>query len=258
MRRWLIIKVVCICLCMPVTAIELKDIKDSFVLLSPQISGTHLSLLNIYVCTERPAYLIRSGGNIVPYNFMGIRNYSDTKPHFHTHFIHQVDKIDPQSNKLILILRNYKEWFLRYHQGYRFSCKQETLDPLDVIHDPFLMRLYYGYLKKFHAWPENARHIVHYEDLCNNPQETLQELARFLGVEREMAENDFKKLETMKPKLKKFYDHHMAYYGGSRSDRTGKPFYTRDIDSEELEKVDQEMKEMHPKLFKAYLTRYLQ
>ena len=74
-------------------------------------------------------------------------------------------------DRLIFILRDYKECLIRHHGHSVFEG--EFLAKYEVF-------LYFQNLQFFHNWPQDKKIIVYYEDLVTNPQQTLKRILNFL------------------------------------------------------------------------------
>lgn len=235
-------------------------IHNSNVLFSPSISGTHLSMLNACICTNQPIYMLKPRGKPVCYhelhNRLGFSFEPGVKPFYHTHMPEHIPKINPRTNKLILVIRNYKEWFLRYEKAKQLRDHRKPVNPLAILHSKALKQEYYSYLRKFDNWPEKSRLIIYYEELTGKPRETLFKLAQFLGCEGNLTSATVERFMRLKENLGGFYNQKLRVFGGSRSDRTGRTFYTKDFPKAELQKVDREMRAIFPYLYDIYLKQY--
>jgi len=94
------------------------------------------------------------------------------KPYIYKeHFAVNCDRFDEQNDKLILILRNYKECLIRHYGVPRL------LKNLD--HD---LKQYTDNILFFDKW-KGEKIIIYYEDIINNFEHIIKKIAMFLNLD---------------------------------------------------------------------------
>ena len=241
-------------------AAKLQDIQNSLIFLSPGVSGTHLTMQNIYMVTKGPVYLIKPTRYTRKYNPLRLPIDKNAKPYFHTHNPCHLRLIPKNSNKLLLVVRNYKNWMIRQHIAELTKRDRPIPNPLsaewclNVLQVRKSALQYLSYLRVYDQWPQNARLLLYYEDLMESPKECLQKIQGFLGKESTNIAADLEQLTKLKAKSKEFYNTRLAHYGGSLSSGTAN--YTDAVSQKDLRCIDEKIRRINPKLFDAYLSRY--
>lgn len=115
----------------------------------------------------------------------------------------RIKKYVPEA-KLIVVLRNPVEraysdhlMHLRDAIGYRSLSEQIK----HSAHKSFILRKGFYYLPLKHYFEQFGREqiqVFFYEDLCKNPQDFMQEMYKFLGVDDEFTPNTTKKAQVAK------------------------------------------------------------
>ena len=158
-------------------------------------------------------------------------------PFIHQHSYVNLKHLDPQKDKLILLLRNNKENLIG-----RFG--PEKFDGLfDRIKESKGWRnaaLYYRNLLFFHNWPEENRFLVYYKDLIESPEEVFKELLPFLDENFDYFDDFFAHLED-----------HRKFSHGRRRGRTGGKFlhYSLMVPREKLVAYDEKVRQTYPQLY---------
>ncbi len=239
---------------------KLQDIQNSLIFLSPGVSGTHLTMQNIYMATKGPVHLIKPSRCIKKYNPLRVSIDKTVKPYFHTHNPCHLQLINKDSNKLLLVVRNYKNWMIRQNIAERtkrslpvpnLGSSEECLKILQTRKSALQ---YFLYLRAYDRWPQNSRLMLHYEDLIESPKECLQKIQSFLGNESCDIAADLKQLDDLKAKSKEFYNTRLSHYGGSRSSGTANYFDA--VCTKDLKSLDEQIRRINPRLYDAYISRY--
>lgn len=242
---------------------SLKDIEHSLVVLSPGGSGTHVTLLNLHVLTRRPICLVKPRGRIAPYRFLGLPANADKSPLYQTHMPPHLQHISHETNQLILVLRNYKEWIVREFISHNQKAGNKIDLPLsadqaaEILNNLHKMGMYYRYLDAFEKWPKSQRLLLHYEDLVDHPEQTLTQLRNFLKIDAVNAQAQVNELKALKVKSLDYYHKRFSGHGGSLSQgQKSNSFHTSNLPSSILKNTDTVMRALRPKLYDRYLLRY--
>lgn len=179
----------------------------------------------------------------------------------HVHFAYTLGKNLYNSSKdfLIVVVRNYKEYFLRHcydaQEVYKISdaslcLKSDQIDNVFAKAD-ILSYLFYN-LYLYDKWPEERRHIVYYEDLMQDPEATLDSLLEFLGEDTSKL-RDF--MQT--------FDEHKAFAlsryhkeRGSVTKGTDLEYHSKQISVDTLKSIDEHVKKNWGDVWEKYLSRY--
>lgn len=151
-------------------------------------------------------------------------------------------KIDKKNDRLILILRNYKECYKR-------EANRIKMCSLHFFHQN---PLYFDDLDIYHHWPKENRYLVYYEDLIENPRETLEGVLSFLGESGNNLDPFVNNIESHKKIMLDAYSHRW----GSASKGEDLHFHEKQTDPADLIQMDDHVKTTYPHLL-PYLQRYL-
>ena len=241
----------------------LKEISNSLVVLSPGGSGTHLSLLNLHVLTKQPICLIKPRGRVAPYRFLGLNSDATKAPIYHTHMPPHLKILDHETNKLVLVLRNYKEWIVREFISHSQKAGDKIGLPLSaasgqkILNNLHKMGMYYRFLEVFEKWPENQRLLLHYEDLVDRPEITLTQLRDFLNIDAVDLETQVDELKALQIQSLEYYHKRFSGHGGSLSQgKKSNSYHTDGFPRSILKNADTLMRALRPELYDRYLPRY--
>ncbi len=146
-----------------------------------------------------------------------------------------------QNDKLIFLLRDYKECLIRQVSPTVFDG--DFLAKYDVF-------LYFQNLQFYCNWPQNKKILIYYEDLIVKPEETLKRILNFL-------EEDTKPLSN----FLKFYQKHktnsLLYYAKN----IGKPItlgrsikhHAANLTKDKKVEIDMKIARAYPYLWEKYL-----
>lgn len=141
-------------------------------------------------------------------------------------------------DKLIFILRNYKECVYNFENTFNLLLTEER----DVN--------YVRILKLFDSFPRK-KIVVYYEDLMTLPKEELKKICTFLNCDNEFFEEFFCNFHEHKMRSLQLY----RGPGGAKSN--GELIHhSKDIDTKILQSIDKEFENKYPILFDKYLRRY--
>lgn len=149
---------------------------------------------------------------------------------------------DPDTEKLILLVRNPKEAITR-HEGcppirasFTGEFKIEYYSPKE----------YFNNLTVYDSWNPENRLLIYYEDLLLNPRETLSRLLIFLDESFTYFENFLAEYEYHKKVA-------LGVYSESKSRGSDLLYHSRKIDPVYRMQIDQWIEELYPDLWHRYL-----
>jgi len=158
---------------------------------------------------------------------------------------HAVEMIDEPIDKLIIVVRDYKEVIIRHRKEapnvslLKDSCKSDnsTHNYIQLI----------DYFDKF----EGDKIMIHYEDIITDIKSVLKKLVDFLEESDEHIEDFMNKIETHKINS-------IGIYGPGGSETKGKTlkYHSNKMTNEQKRKWDEYLKTNHSHLFEKYLKRY--
>ncbi len=171
-------------------------------------------------------------------------------------------KIDTSSDKLILILRNYRESMLSW--AHQFQRVVQNIDQ-EIKNSPMGRELdevcasrrwgYFNNLQCYDLWNPEKRLLIYYEDFVSDPESVLAEVVDFLEIERggEILEEFLQNFETHQDTLLS-----KAFRGNLRDNAKNKDLlqHSKRIGIGEAKKLDEKVKQSFPYLFDTYLSRF--
>lgn len=232
-----------------------------FILTNPK-SGSHLLLYSIMKITKRPLR-----GRLPLWIF------ENDPPYFHTenmmqypldfskpttywgHEYYLLGFLNHRENKLIFIIRNYKEnicsqLVLKYReQSKNIDLEKALLN--EVTGEGMIFKEYMIRLQLFDHWHPQDRCLVSFEDLLHHPEVFVPQVMSFIGDDSDytdfIAHYDDFKAELMERYSKK------DKRTGAGSDEK---FFSVKISPEILREVDHYVCQHYPDLWVKYLERY--
>lgn len=155
-------------------------------------------------------------------------------------------------NKVLMIIRNYKECFHRHHP----FIMNKPIGKYDV---------FFNNLKAFDEFPADTEYdrvggkkklLVYYEDLVKDFGE-MEKILKLFQIDYDLSNFD---LEEHRQKSLNIYDAHHKQSGGAstKDDVTDTTWHSRQQPEEQRKKMDATMRWWNKKLFDKYLTRYLE
>lgn len=145
--------------------------------------------------------------------------------------------------QLILLLRNYKECILRqmspsiYEQGL-FYDRYNFMENIN----------------EFDNWPENLRLLIYYEELIQDPHNTLIKCADFLKLSHEKVDKFMENYDKYKELSLDSYENNQGDMSHTRGETL--IHHSNSLTAEQAHEWDEKIKEKYPNLFAKYLTRY--
>jgi len=170
---------------------------------------------------------------------------------YRTHFVHDsLRRINPSKNKLLLIVRNYKECHsraLKFHKKNNSASNVYTqIAFLDEYLDP---------LNFYENWKDSkTKLLIYYEDLITKPRQTIEKLLTFFDEDTSCLDNFFKKYDYWREKVLNSYISQHNYNFSSNGNK--KDFHSKDLSVSEKKEMDQFIKKNYPVIWKKYLSRY--
>jgi len=228
-----------------------------FLMLSYPRSGSTWLRYCIEFITERPTFFRVAGTDHIR-----VTKHIDT-PFFEEFLSHEPivlkrhewnskeAKVLKAYNKIILLIRNYKEVSVRAGQrGQPVRCP--TVPPVS--------QSYIDLIEAYHNH-EGEKTIIYYEDLLLTPKETLDSLMKWMQVPKNYKhklEQLMDKFDEHKDKCGKKY-RSMSPNGDYKTNTICNKdiyFHTRCISKDALKLVDEDVEKRCPYLFTLYLKRY--
>ena len=147
---------------------------------------------------------------------------------------HHPKVLESRHNKLILLLRNYKELFVRTSFPLSNS-KMGVFENLPKM------------IQSFHEF-NGDKLLVYYEDLVSEDFTCMGEVLSFLGIDYDLGKCDLSELKRKSVKMK-----------GSKSFKDGAPqmiYYSLKLQPAERAEIDNKFREKLGDLYETYLGRY--
>lgn len=195
--------------------------------------------------------------NNMPFSNFGIEQ-TEPPSLLHGHHVTEFQWFDRSKDKLIIIVRNYKESLIRYRGIAKIDHIIASLGTEDVANfrkgcikegEWYLQNLLF-----FDTWNENNRLLIYYEDLIENPYETLTSLAAFLEVGPEKVDQFFSNYEKHRQTMIDYYN---RYYDVSNTSGMHAIYHSNKLSKEKQIFFDKQMISIYPYLCEKYLSRYI-
>lgn len=154
-----------------------------------------------------------------------------------------LEKINKPRNKLVVLVRNYKESFLR--NGFT-NPKTNNIIKAEV-------QVYLNNIILYDEWNPKNRLLIYYEDLISDPRSQLLRIASFFKVPTAEVNKFMKNIQSHKTICMSFYDTHR---GGSKSRGNDILFHSKQHRQEDLQLWDMHVKNTNPYIYKKYLERF--
>lgn len=229
----------------------IKYAEDQHFFLTCPKSGTTMLACYVMGLVNKPCYSLF--GNRL-YNHLRLDlDYSKTYL-YHTHTASDLKRVNSKKNKLLFILRNYKECMGRNTKRPQYIHKFGTEDAfISIFQDKnfIYLKTYIANLMTFHDWDPDNRLIVYYEDLIENPKKEMERVLIFFK-EPILNDIDSQVLEDIRCKSLTFYQKKH----GSITKGKNLSHYSDALSDEAIVQIDESMKNSYPDLWKNYLSRY--
>ena len=222
---------------------------ENLYLLSFPRSGSHWTMYIIQYLTKK--YWVKGTKKYV---FPNLESVIDPRlsPNYRAHVVKYIKTLDPSNkacfnahkgDKLIFILRNYRECFIR-HCGYNSDL---TTKKFQLNH---LVKSYVDLITTYEKWDTDHRLLICYEDLMMRPEEEIARISKFLGADT--------------TRLRDFVDHLDKHILASLNERKeasmskGKDisYHSKNQDQHFLAKIDSEVESYSALYWDKYLKQY--
>lgn len=234
-----------------------------FILTNPK-SGSHLLLYSIMKITKRPLrgrvplwYFENDPAFFPAENIMNYPLDFSKPTTYWGHEVHFLKKLNHRKNKLIFILRNYKENLssLVTITAQRKGLKEFDLGELllaEVLNQGTSFKEYLERLQVFDDWNSKYKCLVLFEDLVYHPEVFVPQVMSFINDDSEYM-SFIKNYSEFKKELMKEYRKKEALSTGSGEDLQ---FFAKKVPKETFHAIDCFVKEKYPYLWDKYLSRY--
>lgn len=242
------------------------EIADQLFILTNPKSGSHLLLYSIMKVTKRPLrgrvpywHFENNPPFYPPENMMGYPLDFSKPTTYWGHEYSILERLNQRGNKLIFILRDYKEnvlsnLILKYREllsSEELDCQLGFLLKNEIFNEGLIFKEYLTRLRLFHNWKPDYRCLVMFEDLVANPQIFVPQVMAFIEDNSEYV--DFiDNYEGFKVELMEKYK--------EKENRTGSgsslKYFAKKVSSEILEEVDDYVKSRYPMMWKYYLENF--
>ncbi|MFW9880575.1 MAG: sulfotransferase domain-containing protein [Candidatus Thorarchaeota archaeon] len=155
-----------------------KEIVEKEFLLGCKRSGNNWTIAILQILIGKPVRTVKNPEfeNYGGFNRLGLDLDQTKSILYRTHNIYpELRQIDQSKNKLIFIIRNYKECLVR---GFKYTAKELYSV---VLGDKAGFKHYIENLQFYENWKDETKFIIFYEDLIFKPQETIKKLLAFLN-----------------------------------------------------------------------------
>jgi len=196
----------------------------------------HITKIQTYECGMK---LCTPEGIKNPYKVQ----FGSGKPFIHKeHFPKDCDRFSPSKDKIILLLRNYKECIIRHGSLKQFDNTKFRKNQIEV---------YINNLKYYNKW--NNKIVIYYEDLISNFEKCFSSVVNFLNLNK----SDFKTF------LDNYENHKkqgiICYCYGKRYSSTkgnNEIFHSTKANKNDLIECDNYISNKYPQIFESFLKRY--
>lgn len=201
-------------------------------------SGTHFMLYSLEYLTKRPWNV---GGQKTIWKWFDLGSDPQKEPLTHTHNFSRLRAKQEEGDRMLLIVRNYREAITRHYQNY-----EKTLKSIESNCD------YFANLYTYEKWPEDSRLLIYYEDLMKDPEYYLRKILLFFNEETKYLARYMEDYDYHRDRLIRYY----RRMGGAQSQGKDMHFHTNKMTPEQIMKLDEAVREHHPELFEKHLSQY--
>lgn len=210
----------------------------TFLLTFPR-SGTHWMMYCLQTLTGRPWHV--HNRNLL--KWIDFENDENMPYLYHTHYIRCLASPNRDKDFLIVLLRNYKECFLRQYGSY--DAMQRELKGKGFY--------YFENLKYFDSWAPDKRILIYYEDLMADSKSEVTRVLTLMGESLDGVEAFFVEVDRHRERVIQYYNRR---YDGAESRGEDALYHSKSYPVEDLQKIDQIIQEAYPDLWQKYLKRY--
>ncbi len=159
-------------------------------------------------------------------------------------------EIDSESNKMILLLRNYKECIPRW----RFCNEVDLLESAKSCMGGFTS--YLDNILCYHNWSNpKTKLLIYYEDLVKKPRKVIYKLLNFLNESSEQLDVFMSDYPEFEEHLRRNFNT-LAPYNEKFSSKKDLFFHSRKFSKETCKEIDGLLKDHYPTLWDTYLKKY--
>jgi Sulfotransferase domain len=217
-------------------------------------SGSHWTKNILQIIGEIPIYPLCGTYDLE--NPLNVDLNFDNVPCFVMHNPHWIKGASTTENQLIVIVRDYKECFLRQAKAEKSSIDYETISQLKFNGQKY-GNFYCDIIDLYDNWDVNKRLLIYYEDLINCPYSTLTIIFSFLKIDHLRVISFMNNFETYKKLSISHYNKIQQNEGGAMSEGNSTSYHSNDLTRSDLMKFDDYMSTEFSFLWNKYLTRYL-
>ncbi len=225
---------------------------DQHFLLTFPRSGTNLTSCYIQALARKPIWFMdqhaphRRANNRLDLKL----DYTKT-PLYRSHFHMPLKGMNKNGNKLLLILRNYKECIHR--ENTKIHSNEEFRDLF--VKEEQIVKTYLNNLAMYDSWDPANRLLIYYEDLIKTPVEQTKRILSFFDEPiPDFLTDDF--LRSISGSTLESYHAQHKKSGGSHSKGKDLEFHSKQIPNEYLVEIDQKMESLSANLWDTYLKKY--
>lgn len=158
-----------------------------------------------------------------------------------THMSGDLALKDHEGNKLVLLLRDYKECIASHGgKGRDGQCAQGN---------------YWANLNLYHNW-SGPKKVVYYEDLMTQTIGELKELLDFFELSESERDYANEQLEILKDNLDESREQSFKRHNLARHDPTDFKRHSLDLSDQDKEDWKERLRSRDPEIYDTYLSRY--
>lgn len=225
--------------------------KQYFFLTFPR-SGTNLTSCYIQATTGIPIWFLNQvSSRAISNNRLGIKLDYSKKPLFRTHTTEKLQGLNTNGNKLLFVLRNYRECIHRRVTTYDTNESFKNL----FLSNEEVVQQYIENLTAYDAWDPLNRLMIFYEDLISNPVKEVAKILTFLEEPFPDFLDEGFLAAVSKKTLESYHQQHIGT-GGSHSKGKDPDYHSKQLPIEYIHEIDAAMEATVPTLWEKYLKRY--
>lgn len=204
---------------------------------TPRRCGTHYFLYSLEYLTKHRWKVQKKQD----WNWFDLGSDPENERFIHCHNLYRYQDYDSSEDKLILLIRNYREGILRDTKSFE--------EALNSIHPSYC---YFANLNLYDKWTPENRLLITYEELLLHPKQTFEKVLQFLQLPSFYLDEYLNDLDSHKKKVMRFY----RRLGGSQSKGENFNFHSEKLTLDEIEQFDSKVETTFPYLFANYLKHY--
>ncbi len=231
--------------------VSLAEMNQQFLLTFPR-SGTNLASCYIQAATNKPIWFMdQINRSVTSNNRLGISLDYSKLPLFRTHHAEKLDGMNKNGNKLLFILRNYRECIHRRVLSYNSAEEYRDL----FLQNKEVVKHYIANLSLYDQWEPEHRLLIRYEDLLANPVEQVAKMVAFLGeIMPDFLNEEYLRMVSEQT-LDSYHEQHIST-GGSHSKGKDLDYHSKQIPMPYIQDIDAAIQAHYPHLWEPYLKQY--